>query len=73
MGISAVAIIGDQGAEHQESGDLPGYASHHQVVAELLATVRVGGSCDPATSTLQDEREQVAQDEDPGVVFRPYP
>lgn len=73
MGVSAVAIVGDEGAEHQEGGDLPGYPGHHEIVADLLVSVRVGGSCDTATSTLQDEREQVARDEDPGVVFRPYP
>lgn len=71
MGVGAEAVIRDEGAEHEQRGDLPGDTGHHEIVAELLVAGRVRGGCDAAARTLQDEREQVAQDEDPGVVFCP--
>lgn len=44
----------------------------HQVVADVLHIAAViGRGGDAAARALQDEREQVAQDEDPGIVFGP--
>ena len=48
---------------------MPDDARHHHVVADVLhGVVAVGRGGEAATGALQDEREDVAEDEDPGVV-----
>lgn len=47
---------------------MPDDTSHHEVIACVLKRGSIVGSrCDTTSSALEDEGEQVAQDEDPGV------
>lgn len=69
-GSEAGDIGAHEDAEDQEGDDLPDDAGHHEVVADLLLVVVVrcrGG--DASARALEDEGEEVAADEDPGVIF----
>ena len=65
---------GGEDPEDDEGEDLPCDTGHHEIVAHVdhVAPV-VGCGCDAATCTLQDEGEEVAEDEDPGVKSRFQP
>ena len=69
--VGSEAVVSDQDAEGEQRKDLPRDPGHHEVVAEVLGATGVCRSGDAAAGALQDEGEQIAQDEDPGVVLRP--
>ena len=72
VGATAVEVIGRaQYTEDKQRGDLEHNASECQVVASLLLlVVRARCGRDPSACALQDERQDVAADEDPSVIHR---
>lgn len=61
-------IVGDEEAEDDEGEDLPDDTGHHEVVARLLhGGSAVSGGGQASSSALEDEGEEIAKDEDPGV------
>ena len=67
--VGAEAVVEDQRAEQDQGRDLPCDTGHHEIVAEFLGGVRVSGGGDATAGALEDEGEEIAEDEDPGVVF----
>ena len=65
-------IIRNNGSKHQQCHDLPDDTGHHQVVAHLFHVFRVGGSGDATSRTLEDEREEITEAEDPCIPFWLY-
>lgn len=64
-------VLPAQGDKHQQRKHLEGQPGKHDVCARLCALVGArGGGGDAAPGGLQDEREEVAGDEDVGVPFR---
>ena len=53
--------------EAEQDDDLQHDAGHHEVVADFLEGGRGRGGGDGAAAGLEDECEEVAADEDPGV------
>ena len=68
MGSDAQDVIGHQAAEDEEGEDLPDDTGHHEIVAGgLQGGAGVGGCGSTTPGSLEDEREEITEDEDPGV------
>ena len=71
--VGPVDVVPNQNPEDQQRGDLPGDTGHHEVVPDILVGLGIGCGGDASARALEDEREQIAEDEDPGVEFGSYP
>ena len=63
-------VVADQDSKHQQGEHLPHYTSHHEIISQILIGFGIGCRGDTSTSTLEDERKEIASDKDPGVPFR---
>lgn len=64
-------VEGDEEAEDEQRDDLPDDTRDHHVVARVeQGGIVLAGGGDAASGPLHDEREQVTEDEDPGVEAR---
>ena len=69
-GPQAECVVDNQGEENQERDYLPYDTGDHEIIPRFLsAGAVVCGRCDASANTLEDEGEDIADDEDPGVVF----
>lgn len=69
VGVSAQAEGKVDAEKHEEceGDDLEDETSNHDIDSDLLCVVVVSGSSEAATGALEDEREEVAADEDEGI------
>ena len=64
-----VHIIPDHNREAYQGGDLPYDTGHHKIVPRGLHAVGTSRGSDASSRTLENQGEEIAGAEDPGVVF----
>ena len=67
--VEAGKVVSDQDCEYKQRKHLPHDTCHHQIIPQFLVSRCFRSRGDASTGALEDQRQEIAADEDPGVPF----